>query len=190
MAEKLTGAGRRALLLGWRYLPLWLRKLAVRILFPQFPVGAVAIIRDDAGRVLLVRQTYHRYERWGVPGGWLGPNESPREAAAREALEEVGLQVSVGRLLAVGTGVYGEISLAFECRPVPGQTVRFSDEIDRAGYFSPDRLPPIPLGTRCLLEEAFATQAAWPGVGQPGHWAQGGTGVPPRQIVEGRRIGR
>ena len=51
----------------WRYLPLSCRRVAIRILYPRFPVGAVAIVCDAAGRVLLVRQTYHRGgERWGA----------------------------------------------------------------------------------------------------------------------------
>ena len=79
-----AGEGHRVLLKVWRYLPLSLRRIAIRILYPRFPVGAVAIVCDEAGRVLLVRQTYHRGdERWGAPGGWLGRGETPREAAIR-----------------------------------------------------------------------------------------------------------
>ena len=169
MAGSLAGLGHRTLLLGWRYLPLWARRIAIRVLFPSFPLGAVAVIRDPEGKVLLVRQTYHRREQWGPPGGWTGPGESPRQAAARETFEEVGLRVAVGRILAVSSGPYGEISLAFECRPLTDGAVSLADggEIDRAAYFRPDRLPPLPRDTRNLLQEAFATQAAWPAGGRP-----------------------
>ncbi len=148
--------GRGALLAGWRYLPLWARRLAIRVLYPCFPVGAVALVRDAGGRLLLVRQTYHRDEQWGAPGGWVGRGETPRQAAAREALEELGLRIAVGRVLAIGSGPYGEVSLAFECRALGIETPTLGQEVDRAGYFPPDALPPMPRSTRCLIEEALA----------------------------------
>jgi ADP-ribose pyrophosphatase YjhB (NUDIX family) len=158
MAGALTRRGHRALLVGWRFLPLSLRKIAIRVLYPTFPVGAVAIIRDDEGRVLLVRQTYHRGEFWGAPGGWLMGREHPRQAAAREAFEETGLRVRPGRVLAVDAGPYGEISFAFECAVVGDDGFRPSEEIDRMAYFAPHALPPLPGTTRRLIEEAVGVQ--------------------------------
>jgi 8-oxo-dGTP diphosphatase len=151
------------LLTVWRYLPLSLRRLAIRILYPRVPVGAVAVIRDETGRVLLVRQTYHREgECWGAPGGWLGRGETPTEAATRETFEETGLRVTAGRVLAVGGGPYGEISLAFECRIVEQAAFRPSDETDQLGYFAPSALPRMTTNTRLLLEQALTAQARWP----------------------------
>jgi len=164
-----AGEGHRVLLKVWRYLPLPLRRLAIRILYPRFPVGAVAIVRDHAGRVLLVRQTYHRGgERWGAPGGWLGRRESPREAATRETFEETGLHVTAGRVLAIGGGPYGEISLAFECRIVGQDEFRPSDETDQIGYFERSALPRMTTDTRLLLEHALAAQAHWPEAAEAG----------------------
>jgi ADP-ribose pyrophosphatase YjhB (NUDIX family) len=158
MAGALARRGHRALLVGWRFLPLSLRKIAIRVLYPTFPVGAVAVIRDDEGRVLLVRQTYHRGECWGAPGGWLAGREHPRQTAAREAFEETGLRVRPGRVLAVDSGPYGEISFAFECAVVGDDGFRPSEEIDRIAYFPPHALPPLPGNTRRLLEEAVMAQ--------------------------------
>jgi ADP-ribose pyrophosphatase YjhB (NUDIX family) len=167
MIKLIAGAGasegHRVLLKLWRYLPLPLRRVAIRILYPRFPVGAVAIICDEAGRVLLVRQTYHRGgERWGAPGGWLGRGETPPEAATRETFEETGLHVTAGRVLAVGGGPYGEISLAFECQIVKQAEFRPSDETDQIGYFERSALPRMTTNTRLLLEQALAAQARWP----------------------------
>ena len=119
-------------------------------------IGAAALIRDQAGRVLLVRQTYHRHEVWVPPGGWLGRGETPRQTAARETYEEVGLRVAVGPPLAVGTGAYGQINILFDCRILDDREARLSDEVDRATYFPPSDLPPTYPGVRGWLREALA----------------------------------
>ena len=60
-------------------------------------VATKALIRDPAGRVLLVNPTYK--EHWDLPGGMAEANESPTEALRREILEELNLRLTVGRLL-------------------------------------------------------------------------------------------
>jgi 8-oxo-dGTP pyrophosphatase MutT (NUDIX family) len=60
-------------------------------------VATKALIRDHAGRILLVNPTYKEY--WDLPGGMAEAHESPTEALRREILEELGLYITVGRLL-------------------------------------------------------------------------------------------
>lgn len=62
-------------------------------------MGAGALIRDDAGRVLLVQPTYKT--TWELPGGAVEADESPRQACEREVAEELGLALAVGRLLCI-----------------------------------------------------------------------------------------
>ncbi len=52
-------------------------------------VAAGALFLDDAGRPLLVRPTYK--DHWDIPGGYVEPGESPREACIREIQEELGI---------------------------------------------------------------------------------------------------
>lgn len=53
--------------------------------------GAVALrTHDDC--VVVVKAVYKRY--WSFPGGVIDRGETPRQAAARETLEEVGVRVN------------------------------------------------------------------------------------------------
>jgi 8-oxo-dGTP pyrophosphatase MutT (NUDIX family) len=61
--------------------------------------SAALIVRDEHRRVVLVKPHYKPV--WQLPGGHMETGESPRQAAQREAAEEIGLQVPAGRLLAV-----------------------------------------------------------------------------------------
>ncbi|MEU5432870.1 NUDIX hydrolase [Streptomyces sp. NPDC020719] len=68
---------------------------------PRVLAGAATLLRDAEGRVLLVEPNYR--EGWALPGGTIESDhgESPRRAARRETLEEIGLDIMPGRLLAV-----------------------------------------------------------------------------------------
>ncbi|GHB46811.1 ADP-ribose pyrophosphatase [Streptomyces xanthochromogenes] len=68
---------------------------------PRVLAGAAMLFRDAEGRVLLVEPNYR--EGWVLPGGTVESDtaETPRRAARRETLEEIGLDVEPGRLLAV-----------------------------------------------------------------------------------------
>lgn len=60
-------------------------------------VAADIVVRDEWGRILLVNPTYK--DHWDLPGGMAESNESPRKAAEREFMEELGVTIAVGRLL-------------------------------------------------------------------------------------------
>jgi 8-oxo-dGTP pyrophosphatase MutT (NUDIX family) len=66
---------------------------------PRKRMGAALLFRDPGDRVLLVEPTYK--PEWELPGGVVEADESPRDAAAREITEELGLTVAPGRLLVV-----------------------------------------------------------------------------------------
>jgi 8-oxo-dGTP pyrophosphatase MutT (NUDIX family) len=66
---------------------------------PRKRIGAGVLIVDQSGSVLLVQPTYK--EHWEVPGGLVEADESPSDAARREVVEELGVDVQVDELLVV-----------------------------------------------------------------------------------------
>ena len=66
---------------------------------PRKRMAAMALFRDDLGRVLLVNPTYK--DEWLLPGGTIEADESPHAACRREVVEETGLDRVPGRIVAV-----------------------------------------------------------------------------------------
>ncbi|NBE52709.1 NUDIX domain-containing protein [Streptomyces boluensis] len=68
---------------------------------PKILAGAAVLFRDAGGRVLILEPNYR--DGWALPGGTIESDdgETPRAAARRETVEEIGLDVPPGRLLAI-----------------------------------------------------------------------------------------
>lgn len=63
-------------------------------------VVAAVVIRDDAGRILLVRK--EGTARFMLPGGKIEPDETAAHCAAREAHEELGVELDSSALTELG----------------------------------------------------------------------------------------
>jgi 8-oxo-dGTP diphosphatase len=66
---------------------------------PMKYLSAGALFFDEQGRLLLVKPTYK--DGWEIPGGIVEHDESPKQACLREIREELGLDVTLGPLLAI-----------------------------------------------------------------------------------------
>jgi ADP-ribose pyrophosphatase YjhB (NUDIX family) len=91
----------RWLLWIWRPLPGSVKHVYLRLRYGWHGVGVQALIRDERGRILLVRRTYSNDEPWALPGGWLEGTEAIESGLERELFEETGLRVRVVRVSAV-----------------------------------------------------------------------------------------
>lgn len=108
-------------------------------------VGVGVVVRDGAGRLLLVQRSMNPGRgSWALPAGYVDAGEDPRAAAAREALEETGLVVRVGRVIDVYTGTDGGASffLSFEAELLGGELAA-GDDAAAVGFFGPGELPPL-----------------------------------------------
>jgi ADP-ribose pyrophosphatase YjhB (NUDIX family) len=135
-------SGAEGWLLGlWRRLPSSLQGRIEWLLLPKFLVGAVAVVLDDSGGVLLFRHTYRLDYPWGLPGGWIKASEQPTDAVEREVLEESGLLIKALHPLVVGGDRdLRRLDLIFLCQLVGG-TFRPSAEVSDAGFFELRALP-------------------------------------------------
>jgi 8-oxo-dGTP pyrophosphatase MutT (NUDIX family) len=60
---------------------------------PRKRMGSGVIIQNSKGEVLVLKTTYK--DHWEIPGGVVEENESPKQTAEREVLEEIGLTINI-----------------------------------------------------------------------------------------------
>ncbi|WP_320781338.1 NUDIX hydrolase [Streptomyces sp. CRN 30] len=132
---------RRLLARLWRAL----RPVQSRLMWcvnPKFVVGVTGVVRDDEGRVLLLR---HRMwppgRQWGLPSGFAHAREDFRQTVVREVKEETGLDVEAGRLTMLNSGFRTRLEVAYEARLLGGELRIDPLEILEARWCRPDELP-------------------------------------------------
>ena len=125
-------------------------------------VGAEAALFDDTGRILLMLRADD--QRWCLPCGWVEPNESPAEAAMREAREETGLIVRTVRLVDVftrkpniGYGPHTAVAIIYLCEVIGG-TLEGSHEGLDVRYW---RIEDVPVWHEMHQQYALAAHATW-----------------------------
>ncbi len=128
--------------------------------------GAAVLPRDDLGRILLVRII--DTGQWAAIGGAVEPDESPQQSAVREGREEAGVELRLGRILAVLGGPEFRItypngdqtsyvSTVFDATVVGGSPRPDGEETSEVGWWDPHNLPVDEMSTftRALLEGAL-----------------------------------
>jgi len=145
--------------------------MKIRRKYPSRPiVGAGAVVHRGT-EVLLVKRRYPPNKgRWALPGGLIEVGETVEDAAAREVLEETGLQVEIEGLVDVGTDLhrdkaskvkYHYVLVDYLAKPVGG-AVKLNAESSEYGWFSAAEVNNMnmSMGTRRVLETFFSRQRA------------------------------
>jgi ADP-ribose pyrophosphatase YjhB (NUDIX family) len=101
--------------------------------------GAHVLVRDDAGRILVVRTTYLG-PGWMLPGGRVEKSETPHAAAARETREETGIEVRVERLVLVDAHLRWNVSFVYAGTVVGGTLDPQFGEIAEAGWLDREEI--------------------------------------------------
>ena len=131
----------RLSLVVWRLFPPRLAGFLKGLLARKWLVGAVAVMIDEStspAEVLLVEHSYRAKGAWGLPGGSLEstpgdpvrprndslPDDVIESALRREVMEELDIEITVGRLLRIDAIPYiaeepGPYRLDFYFRCVP-----------------------------------------------------------------------
>ncbi|NLH50017.1 MAG: NUDIX hydrolase [Myxococcales bacterium] len=144
----------------WKFLARWprLQTVLLSLLNPRFLIGAVAVIFDDRGRLVLFHHTYRRRYHWSFPGGWIRRYEEPEEALRREIREEAALDLEVLAPLASLAGpVWPNFEVVYLAR-FAGGAFRPSAEVDEMAAFTAADLPDLKPYQRSLALAAFAAR--------------------------------
>jgi ADP-ribose pyrophosphatase YjhB (NUDIX family) len=125
--------------------------------FFQDPKVAAAILVEQEGKVLLVkRDNVPARGKWTLPAGFVDAGEDPRLTAARECLEETGLEVKVTALVDIIFGKEHERGADFVILyrgDVEGGQLMAGDDAQEAAFFEREQLPPLAfVATREALE--------------------------------------
>lgn len=130
-------------------------------------VGVRGAVFDDAGRVLMVRESADA-GRWTLPGGWAEVNQTPAESVVREIYEESGYHARPVKLAAVWDRArqrhppapYSVVRLFFVCA-LEGGEARTSLETSEVGWFAEDAIPADLSAGRVLPEQIARMFAHW-----------------------------
>lgn len=150
--------------MGWTPLPCTIVAIPEHVRVLRQKVGtdllqlasAATVTVDADGRVLLVRLA--GTGRWALPGGIVDIDEHPADAAARETLEEAGVEVEITDLLTAVGGPehrvrypHGDevsyVSVVYRARPIGGEARPDGEETSEVGWFARPELPLDELGT-------------------------------------------
>lgn len=131
-------------------------------------IGVGGVVFDDTGRVLLVRRQHPpRAGLWHIPGGRLEAGETLAECCQREVLEETGIRVTPGPILAVADRAiegfhYIIIDFLAKLAADSPREPRPSSDAAEAGWLHPDALSGYPLveGLEPVLKAARGHPAA------------------------------
>jgi 8-oxo-dGTP pyrophosphatase MutT (NUDIX family) len=139
---------------------------------PLLLTGTRVVLRDTAGRLLLIRRRDNG--RWAMPAGAMEYGESVTDCAIREVREETGLEAVTVTPFGMHTGpdyirrnaygdVYQHFVVLFRADAWHGALVEETEETVDAGFFPADTLPQPLMGS---VAETLADLARFEATGK------------------------
>jgi 8-oxo-dGTP diphosphatase len=109
------------------------------------PKLAVAVVIERDGKLLMGKRGAHTREagKWSFPAGFVERGERVEDAAAREAKEEIGLDVTIGDLLGLYSYMGETVVLAVYLAHASDGDAKAADDLTEVAWFSPEALPPL-----------------------------------------------
>ena len=122
---------------------------------------AVLVVRDE--QILLGRRGpgTRAPGKWSFPAGFVERGELVEAAAAREALEETGLVVTIGALVGLFSEVGEPVVLAVYAATADGEPVA-GDDLTEIGWFPIGKLPELAFPRDRRILETWLGEAAVP----------------------------
>jgi 8-oxo-dGTP pyrophosphatase MutT (NUDIX family) len=128
----------------------YLRELRALVGHRLLVLASVAVfVWDERGRLLLVREADTR--KWQTIGGAVEPDESPFQAAVREAAEEANVVIEIDGIRGVAGGprfrlryangdLVGYVVTMLDAHVISGEPRPDQDETIEVAWFTPDQL--------------------------------------------------
>lgn len=127
---------------------------------PRNPVPTVDIIIEIGDRIVLIERKYPPHG-WALPGGFVDYGESFEQAAAREALEETGIEVTELRQFRTYSDPARDqrMHTASTVYIAKGEGMpRGADDAARAALFSEEMLPELAFDHARILADYFSSR--------------------------------
>ncbi|HSI66364.1 MAG TPA: NUDIX hydrolase [Planococcus sp. (in: firmicutes)] len=132
---------------------------------PLILVGAVAVLIDKKGRLLLEQRKFPE-DTWGLPGGLMELGESTEDTARREVQEETGLVIGELRLINIYSGPehfvvaqngdqFYVVTAAYWTDEWQGELHRDDLESVDLKFFKPSELPGKMIGSHLTIVQDF-----------------------------------
>ena len=107
-------------------------------LFDMFSTCVLSVVRNSAGEIALIKQSYGQQETFVGVAGYMKPGETAEEAARREIREEIGISASGLRFLfSAWHSARGQLMLCF-CADADTAEFTLSQEVREAKWFAPE----------------------------------------------------
>jgi 8-oxo-dGTP diphosphatase len=132
----------------WRSLGKKAQWFLIWLFHPKFNIGVSIIIPSLEGKILLGKHVFSGTHPWRLIGGYTNRNENIYDAAKREAKEELGIDITIERVLRVRSGFSTRIEITLVAHPIDNPTITLKkNELEEIGWFAQGSEPEATLAS-------------------------------------------